>query len=165
MEIHEHCLTLARYDAWAYRRLYQVVGELSDDDYRADRGLFFGSVHRTLNHLLLVSHLWRGRLSGDPFQVSGLDQELETDREALELRLLESCSAFAEQLGAMSPSRFHESFAYTNTEGVEMELPVSAAVCHLFNHATHHRGQISAALTGMGRAAPVMDLPYFLLEP
>jgi uncharacterized damage-inducible protein DinB len=35
-------------------------------------------------------------------------------------------------------------------------------VLHLVNHGSHHRGQISAALTAMGHAAPALDYLYFL---
>ena len=43
----------AAYNAWANERLYDAAAQLSDADYRADRGAFFKSVHGTLNHLLL----------------------------------------------------------------------------------------------------------------
>ena len=46
-----HLLTLARYERWATAQLLQHVDALDDDAYRRDVGLFFGSIHRTLNHL------------------------------------------------------------------------------------------------------------------
>src|SRR5690606_17438558 len=59
---------LARYHRWAYGRLYERIDELGDADYHADRGLFFRSIHGSLNHLLLVDRLWLQRLEG---QVTG----------------------------------------------------------------------------------------------
>ena len=47
-----HYAAFARYNSWANRRLYDAAAELSDTDYRADRGAFFKSMHGTLNHLL-----------------------------------------------------------------------------------------------------------------
>ncbi|WP_407646218.1 DinB family protein [Glaciimonas soli] len=32
----------------------------------------------------------------------------------------------------------------------------------IFNHGTHHRGQLSAALTSMGYDCPEIDLIYFV---
>ena len=42
--------------------------------------------------------------------------------------------------------------------------PRESLVLHVFNHATHHRGQASIALLQLGCEAPVMDMPYFLNE-
>ncbi len=53
---------------------------------------------------------------------------------------------------------------YRNLQNTPYTLPFASLVLHVFNHATHHRGQASIALVQLGRAAPVMDLPYFLLE-
>lgn len=37
-------------------------------------------------------------------------------------------------------------------------------LAHVFNHATHHRGQNSAALTHMGHACPELDMAYSLQQ-
>jgi uncharacterized damage-inducible protein DinB len=34
----------------------------------------------------------------------------------------------------------------------------------VFNHGTHHRGQISAAITAMGHACPEIDLVWMLQQ-
>lgn len=55
-----HFSFMARFNAWVNEKLYACVGELDEAKYRADSGLFFGSVHATLNHLLVVDRLWTG---------------------------------------------------------------------------------------------------------
>src|SRR5580704_17546831 len=80
--------TLGRYHVWAQARLFESLGPMSDAEYHADQGLFFRSVHRTLNHLLLVDLLWHGRITGQPFAMSGLDQELVKERSRLGEELL-----------------------------------------------------------------------------
>ena len=47
------------------------------------------------------------------------------------------------------------------TEGVS-NLAFAAALGHVFNHGTHHRGQISAAITAMGHAGPEIDGVWML---
>src|SRR5881394_226491 len=69
-----HFTMLAGYNAWANRRLYDAAAELPDADYRADRGAFFGSVHRTLNHLIVGDRIWMGRFTGVPSSHKRLDE-------------------------------------------------------------------------------------------
>lgn len=61
-----HFPLMARFNQWANQRLYGSVAALSEEQYRAERGLFFGSVHRTLNHILVVDRIWTRRIDGEP---------------------------------------------------------------------------------------------------
>lgn len=156
----------ARYNAWANERVAGAVRALNDADYLADRGLFFRSIHGTLNHLLVGDRLWFHRLTGAHLGVlpQKLDQILEEDREALlEARAAEDARiiAFADTLDA---ERLSGVVAYTNMAGERFEQPLTQLLAHIFNHQTHHRGHVHAALTGLGHQAPTLDLIYFLRE-
>ena len=72
---------MAHFNAWANARLYGAVAGLSDADYRRERGLFFGSIHGTLNHLLVVDRLWCGRLEGQDHGELTLDRVLHDDHQ------------------------------------------------------------------------------------
>jgi len=74
---------MARFNEWANARLYGAVARLSEEDYRTDRGLFFGSVHRTLNHLLVVDRIWTRRIEGVPHGIASLDALLHDSFSAL----------------------------------------------------------------------------------
>jgi len=56
--------TFARYNQWANERVFSAIATLDDEAYRRDVGLFFGSIHRTLNHLLVADRIWMYRLTG-----------------------------------------------------------------------------------------------------
>jgi uncharacterized damage-inducible protein DinB len=71
--------TMAAYNRWMNDKLYSVCAELTDEERKLDRKAFFGSIHRTLNHLLLADRVWLGRFIGQPFKVLGFDQELCAD--------------------------------------------------------------------------------------
>ena len=48
---------MARFNRWVNAELYGTVATLSKVEYEAERGAFFGSIKRTLNHLLVVDRL------------------------------------------------------------------------------------------------------------
>ena len=61
-----HFLTLARYNAWANRRLYDACAALPEVEYMKPRAAFFGSIHATLDHLLWGDQIWMSRFAGTP---------------------------------------------------------------------------------------------------
>ena len=161
--MHSYFAVLTRYHAWATRRLYEHVDALSEADYRRDAGLFFCSVHGTLNHLLVGEcELWYARFSEGRSPRLALDAELETDRRRLRERLLEGADRWGPLVASWPASRFDTILNYASSEGVALSLPFAATLGHVFNHATHHRGQITAAITAMGHACPVLDLARML---
>ena len=163
--LHGHLLMLARYNAWANDRLLDQVATLAEADYRRDLGLAFGSVHGTLNHLLVGEHhLWWPRIADGESPRLALDLELEPDRQRLAERLREGCARWPELLDRCSQERLDGSLSYTRLGGEAVTLPFAAVMSHVFNHGTHHRGQISAALTALGQAPPALDLIVMLQQ-
>ena len=163
MDFNAYFSTLARYNVWSLRRLYGHVDALSEDHYRRDAGLFFKSVHGTLNHLLVAENAaWFPRFAEGVSNRVQLDAELEPDRTQLRERLFAAASAWLPLIDSLPIQRFDERLDYISTEGVALSLPFSATLAHVFNHSTHHRGQISAAITAMGHACPAMDMVWML---
>ena len=150
---------LAGYNAWANARVYDAAAQLSNAEYRADRGAFFKSLHGTLNHLLVADRLWMRRFTGEGDAPSRLDAilfeeflELRAAREAEDVRI-------AAYIDGLTQERIAAMFRYsTITNPREIEQPLGPALTHFFNHQTHHRGQAHAILTGLGREGPVLDL-------
>jgi len=160
---HAHFDTLARYHHWATVRLFEHVDRLDDDEYRRDAGLFFRSVHGTLNHLLVAEHrAWFPRFAAGISNRIALDAELETDRAALREQLLAAAAAWPPLIAGWPAARFDGRLDYTTTRGVDQSLPFALTLVHVFNHATHHRAQITAAITAMGHDCPELDLVWML---
>lgn len=166
MDAKAHFTVLARYNVWATERLLQAIDPVDERDYRRDLRLFFKSIHGTLNHLLVGEHmLWQRRFAHGESLKAALDMEAEPERDRL-AQALKSGSRKWEPLIAEWPAeRFDGQLDYTTTTGQAMSLPFAALLAHVFNHSTHHRGQITAALTGLGQPAPELDLVYFLRLP
>jgi uncharacterized damage-inducible protein DinB/GNAT superfamily N-acetyltransferase len=159
--LREHLLTLARYHRWATKRLLAAVESLPDADYRRQAGLFFGSVHGTLNHLLLADEqLWRPRFADGVSPQLALDG----DRDKLGQRLLAAAAAWLPLLAGWPEPHLNGLLEYRRLGGEAVALPFAATLAHVFNHGTHHRGQISAALTACGQPGPVLDMVVMLQE-
>ena len=162
--MHVYFASLARYQVWATAQLYEHVDRLGDADYRKDVGLFFKSVHRTLNHLLVADTLWFPRFAEGLSNKVALDAELESDRAALRDRLLAAVPRWQALITSFDAARFAEASTldYTTTQGIAQSLPFAPTLGHVFNHATHHRGQITAAITAMGYPCPEIDWVWML---
>lgn len=157
--LREHLLLMARYEHWATQQLLGAVDALSEADYRRDQRLFFKSVHGTLNHLLVTgTALWAPRFAEGRSPRLALDAELETDRGALRSRLLAGAALWEPLVERASAATLASTLTYRRLSGEVIALPWSATLMHVFNHGTHHRGQISAALTALGQDGPVLDL-------
>ncbi|MCR6632683.1 MAG: DinB family protein [Magnetospirillum sp.] len=155
---------LARYNAWANGRLYAACGQLTAEELARPCPSFFGSILATLNHLLVVDRVWMGRFKGvKDTGITSLDQMLHADfaelaaaRTAYDVHLVEWFDALESDLG--------RPFQYRIMAGNKVESPLGLTMLHMFNHQTHHRGQVHDMLSATAVAPPPLDLIYFLRE-
>ena len=165
MDAVTHFSLLARYNVWATARVLDAVRALPEEAYRRDMGLFFKSIHGTLNHLLVGEHLlWFRRFAEGVSPKVGLDEEVEPDRARLAERLLQGAARWQPLIEGWPVERFDGVLSYTTMRGQLATLPFAATLTHVFNHGTHHRGQITAALTALGQPCPELDLVYMLQQ-
>jgi uncharacterized damage-inducible protein DinB len=157
-----HFAMMAGYNAWCNERIYDVAAQLSDADYRADRGAFFKSVHGTLNHLLVADQIWLKRFSGRGDAPNRLDAILFENLDDLwDARHREDERIIA-YIDSLSEADLGGRIRYkTITNPVDIEQPLAPALIHFFNHQTHHRGQVHGLLTGFGLEGPSLDLILF----
>ncbi|HLI99379.1 MAG TPA: DinB family protein [Bradyrhizobium sp.] len=157
-----HYRMFGRYNAWANGRLLATVGRLSVEQYRADRGAFFKSVHGTLNHLLVTDRIWMQRFTGEgeaPNRLAAIlyetFDELRLAREAEDRRIIDFVDGLDE-------ARIASTIKYRRVSSPQpLEQQLSPALAHWFNHQTHHRGQVHGLLTGLAGEAPELDLLIF----
>ena len=162
MSMSPHYQMFGRYNAWANKRLYDAAAQLSNEQYRADRGAFFRSVHGTLNHLLATDRIWMQRFTGTGTAPDRLDailfetlDELRPAREAEDRRIVDF-------VDGLDDARLAGSIRYRRVSSPEVfEQPLAPALAHWFNHQTHHRGQVHALLTGLAGRAPELDLLFY----
>ena len=151
--------TMARYNRWMNRRLYDVCGRLSDEARKQDMGAFFRSIHGTLNHLLLTDRLWMGRFTGEGYTIQSLDQELYADFETLRAEREYEDNRILEWVASLDHETIEGDLVYTSAVSPEpRRLPFRLALTHFFNHQTHHRGQLTTLITQQGIDPGVTDL-------
>lgn len=152
--------TMAAYNRWMNQNLYAVCAAIPDAKRREDLGAFFQSIHGTLNHILVGDRIWLGRFTQAPF-IAKLDQELYADFDHLRQERDRADAEILTWASQLSPDWLSAPFTYTSTTNSKVYTrPAWLLVTHLFNHQTHHRGQLTTLLNQLGYDAGVTDLPY-----
>jgi len=159
-----YVLTMARYNAWQNRQIIDIVKVMDEADLRGDQGAFFGSILATLSHILWGDTLWMSRWCSDIVapqrnfedwaDYTGTLGNWEAQRFAMDGRI----RIWAETLSNLDLTG-ELVWTYTAT-GQEMRQPMGMCIAHMFNHQTHHRGQVHAMLTAQGRTAPTTDIVF-----
>lgn len=152
-----HFDQLAAYNRWANRRIYDDAASLPDEVRKRPVGLFFGSVHGTLNHLLVTDYIWMRRFTSEGLQPERLNQILfENFSELRAAREREDEQIFKFVTGL---DGYDQQLEYQNSTGRTFRQSLGSALTHWFNHQTHHRGQVHAGLTIAGIREPAsLDL-------
>jgi len=170
---------LARYNQWFNTRLYDACEGLSDAARKQDRGAFFGSVHHTLNHLVVADQIWLKRFRqcgvdhglvfaslGEDVLDLPADASLSTvlfdDWAALRGKRKQLDAAIASWLAQMPEDFPVRTMRYANSKGVQREHPTWLALTHFFNHQAHHRGQVTTLMMQAGVDVGVTDLVALL---
>lgn len=162
----DHVRLMARYNEWQNRSIFDAAAGLPDEARRQARGAFFGSIFGTLNHLAWGDSVWLHRFTGRPKPAMGIRDSatLFADWDSLvEARagLDAEFNAFAADISADWLATVQS--WYSGAAGREISRPNWALVAHVFNHQTHHRGQVHAMLTAAGAKPDDTDL--FFVEP
>jgi uncharacterized damage-inducible protein DinB len=162
---------LSRYNRWMNDKLYGLAATLSDEARKRDSGAFFRSIHGTFNHLLLADRVWLARFTGvtvpqgfmGPGGIRSLDQELYVDFEDLRRERALTDDELSAWVSGLTHERLAAPLVYMR-RGQKQESPLWWAVAHVFNHQTHHPGQLPPLLTHQGRDPGVTDLFAMLRE-
>ena len=152
---------LARYNRWQNENLYGVADTLSDAERRRERGAFFGSIHGTLSHLLWADRIWMSRFAGTPRPAGGIPEsvslygdwgELKRERAAFDGVIVDWAERLDDDAVAGDLTWF------SNAVKAEVSRPRWLLLTHMFNHQTHHRGQVHCMLTQAGGKPGDTDL-------
>ncbi|TFW10069.1 damage-inducible protein DinB [Oxalobacteraceae bacterium OM1] len=166
----QYLRTLAAYNRWMNEKLYAACDRLTDEERKADRGAFFRSIHSTLNHILWGDCVWLGRFTkGTPlakdYPKAPIGTDLHEDWHALrQARIgmdadILAWAAMADEMWLASEITW-----YSGITKSDRRRPAWLLATHLFNHQTHHRGQVTTLLSQHGVDPGDTDLMLMPLE-
>jgi uncharacterized damage-inducible protein DinB len=153
---------MARYNIWQNASLYGCADRLADAERRLERGAFFGSIHGTLSHLLWGDRIWMHRFAGTPAPGGGIRQSPAAIADWAELKRARAAMdrTIAEWAERLDDAWLAADLVYwSQAAGREIVKPRALLVAHMFNHQTHHRGQVHCMLTQCGQKPDDTDLP------
>src|SRR5262245_20737654 len=151
----------AGYNAWSNERLFDASARISNADYRANRGVFFKSLHGTFNHLLVGDRIWMRRFTGEGEIPPSLDAILYDNFDQLRAARRNEDERIRRYISALSEADLAKTIRYrTVVNPQDIEQPLAPALDHFFNHETHHRGQAHALLSAISgnELTPSVDL-------
>ncbi|MES2902468.1 MAG: DinB family protein [Pseudomonadota bacterium] len=169
MPSREDIVLLASYNVSMNEKLYAAAATLPQEALIADRGAFFGSILGTLNHIVAGDTIWLRRFTAHPSSLlalkdmagipvpSSLADRYSDDLLALlehRRRLDSIIVALATEL---RDSDLEAPLLYKNSRG-EFQKSFGSLLLHLFNHQTHHRGQVTTLLSQSGVDIGITDL-------
>jgi uncharacterized damage-inducible protein DinB len=151
--------SLTAYNQDVNHELFQILEPLTTEDLCQDQGSYYKSIMGLLNHILVSDYNWLLRFAQHGFcqapslvEVEGVFPG-ELAYEELEgwYKAREYLDTHYQQISInLSPEDWEEDFEYSNSQGAIIVQPLGLLLLHLFNHQTHHRGQISQILDAKG---------------
>lgn len=155
---------MAAYTAWQNNSIYTAASSLSDAARKENRGAFFESIHATLNHLLWGDQVWLHRLADAPQakakSIGESKDQYGTWEDLSKARRLTD-NAISSWADKMEPEQLEGELTWFSAAiNEQIYRPRQALILQLFNHGTHHRGQVHAMLTAAGARPDDTDLPF-----
>jgi uncharacterized damage-inducible protein DinB len=151
---------LFEYNRWANARTREALSRVSPEQFTRAVGGSYGSLQKTIAHLVASEWVWIRRWKGDsptapPFAEDSLTL---SGLGSLWQPIEHETQTFVEEL---TPQALEAMVAYRNTRGQPFSEPLWQQLQHLVNHSSYHRGQIVALLRQLGVQPLGTDLIAF----
>src|ERR1700690_4032039 len=152
---------MAEYNRGMTGRVFAACAGIPDAQRKADRGAFFKSIHSTLNHLLWGDRAWLGRFTNHDYGLPKVGIDLCSDFDDLRREREATDAALIEWSGRLDAQGLASELTWkSGIDGKTRTLPHWVVVTQLFNHQTHHRGQLTTLLYQLGIDIGETDLPW-----
>ena len=154
--------TLHAYNSWADNQIFDTLGTIPGDQYRADMKSSHGGLHGTMVHLVGAEKIWLERWLGSVQPMLSTNPPGSLD----ELKAVWEKVGFdtAKWLGTMTDKKLGGTFTMKTLDGKTFTHIFWQAFQHLVNHSSYHRGQIVTMFRQLGVKPPTTDLIRFYRE-
>jgi len=152
---------MAQYNQWMDEKIYDVCLGIPDDMRKKDMGAFFKSIHSTLNHIYYGDLAWLERLRDKTFTPRQISVDLYENFNELKEAQEKMDSDILEWVNSLTLEKLNQTFDYvSNVNNFSRTLPIWVLATHMFNHQTHHRGQVTTLMKQLGYELGITDIPW-----
>jgi uncharacterized damage-inducible protein DinB len=143
---------LFSHNLWANLSLLGRCAKLTSEQMDATISGAYGSIHDTLEHIVMAEQSYFSRIStGQPRRHS---------KDALPLtiaEMMESVRTTGTGLIEWAPKVQADDTVQLDWDGTPREVPKTIILTQVINHATEHRAQVMVILTQLGIQPPDLD--------
>lgn len=148
------------YHYWANKKLLDVVGQLTPDEFGQSVAGSYGSVRNTLVHVMSAEWGWLDRCGGPPRGPRLKPEDYPSFESLVDtwVKVEGYMRGFLASLDDVELAREIE-FAFGNSPTASAS--VGDLLQHAAIHAVHHRGQVALLLRLLGRVPGDFDMLYY----
>ncbi len=152
---------MALYNKWQNQNLFAICDELNPSQINLDRGMFFGSIFKTLNHIINVDQAIHSFIHTKSLPAFDLNYIPYLEYDELKVARFQFDEKLIRESQECSQDWLDEVFEFWSERlNRNRRVPRAFYYVQLFNHQTHHRSQITSELHKMGIDYGSTDLPY-----
>ncbi len=144
--------TFIAYHMGTTHRVWDSIGQITDEQFLADDAYSRGSIRNLMVHLVSTDRRWLSGLKNGP-DVGHLKFEDYPTRAAVRELFETVAKDFSEYMGEVTEEEL-------NQKPPEFTHPRWAVLLHLVNHGTDHRSTVLQKLTELG--APTFDQDFII---
>jgi uncharacterized damage-inducible protein DinB len=151
------------YGYWANRRLFEVIAQLTAEQFTRPVAGGHGSIRNTMVHVLSAEAGWLDRCGG-PKRGPRLNPDDFPTIESVIQAWNKVEAHMREFLARLKDEDLARNIEYATERSQKVSMPMGELLQHGANHGVHHRGQVALLLRLLGHAPGNFDILFYFAE-
>ena len=151
------------YSYWANRKLFDVIVQLTTEQFTRAVAGSYGSIRNTMVHVLSAEAGWLERCGGpkrgprlNPPDFPTVESVVQAwNRVEVQVRQF---------LATLKDEGLARNAEYATDRSEKLSMPLGELLQHAANHGVHHRGQVALLLRLLGHAPGDLDMLLYYAE-